>query len=53
MSDRNNYQENKDPNVTNLEIIRNLVKYEIVSSDAINECVENGKLHMENVVIAS
>lgn len=37
----------------NLEIIRSLIKYEVVSSGLVNECINNGKLRMENVVVAS
>lgn len=38
---------------TNLEIIRHLIKYEIVDAKLVQECINNGKLHMENVVVAS
>ena len=36
----------------NLEIITFLMKYKVVSCDLINECINNGKLQMENVVVA-
>lgn len=38
---------------TNLEIIRHLIKYEIVDAGLVQECINNGKLHMDNVVVAS
>lgn len=38
---------------TNLEIIRTLIKYEIVDAKLVQNCIDNGKLRMENVVVAS
>ena len=37
----------------NLEIIRALIKYGIVDAKDIQSAIDNGKLHMENVVVAS
>ncbi len=48
-----NYQETKDSKETNLAIIRILVKYDIVKANLVQECIDNGKLHLENVVVAS
>lgn len=47
------YQDNKDVLSTNVEIVRDLVKYQVITDDLYNECNAKGKLHMENVVIAS
>ena len=48
-----NYQDTKDSKETNLAIIRILIKYDIVKAELIQECIDNGKLHLENVVVAS
>ncbi len=48
-----NYQETKDSKETNIAIIRILVKYDIVKATLVQECIDNGKLHLENVVVAS
>lgn len=48
-----NYQETKDSRETNLAIIRILVKYDIVTDDLVQDCIDNGKLHLDNVVVSS
>lgn len=47
------YQTTKDATSANLAIIRTLIGYELVTSDEVNECIKNGKLHLDNVVVAS
>lgn len=37
----------------NLEIIRSLIKYGVVDAPTVQEAIDNGKLHMPNVVVAS
>lgn len=48
-----NYQESGNMIEANLDIIRQLVKLDIVKADVVQECINNGKLHMDNVVVAS
>lgn len=48
-----NYQDSKDSKGTNIAIIRVLVKYGIVKAEVVQENIDNGKLHLENVVVAS
>lgn len=53
----NDYKEAEDKEAikleTNLEIIRILIKYDIVDAKLVQKCIDNGKLRMENVVVAS
>lgn len=47
------YKDTQNSLESNLEIIRALIKYQVVSDDIVQECIDNGKLRMENVVVAS
>lgn len=47
------YKESTNKLDANLDIIRALVKYGIVSSSDVQTAIDNGKLHMDNVVVAS
>ncbi|MBQ6841021.1 MAG: CvpA family protein [Bacilli bacterium] len=46
-------QENGNMVEANLSIIRSLIKYGIVDAPVVQEAIDNGKLRMENVVVAS
>ena len=48
-----NYKDSEDKVSANLEIVRTLVRYGIVDSKDVQVAIDNGKLHMTNVVIAS
>lgn len=42
-----------DQDSKNLEIVSTLFRYGIITGDQVNENVQNGKLHIENLVVAS
>lgn len=48
-----NHQDSGNMIEANLEIIRSLIKYGVVDAPTVQEAIDNGKLHMPNVVVAS
>ena len=47
------HKDDKNKLDANLDIVRALIKYGIVSSKDVQSAIDNGKLHMDNVVVAS
>lgn len=47
------YQESGNSLEANLEILRTLVVSGAVKANVVQECIDNGKLHMDNVVFSS
>lgn len=45
--------EGKDINEVNLEVIRHIIQYRILNSSIVQECIDNKKLGLENVVVSS
>lgn len=48
-----NHKESGNMVEANLEIIRSLIKYGVVDAQTVQQAIDDGKLRMENVVVAS
>ena len=49
----NEHQEDEDKTEANLEIVRILIRYDIVDAQTVQQAINDGKLNLENVVVAS